>query len=357
MGARRRCCCGCELGKDNFNRADSLTLGPNWPDEIEGNTAQTGDWDIHDNAAEIQHSSGGRAVFKTKAPDESMYASINCPDMQVGDIYEVIVNWKDMSNFSFAQIEVTVEDPPGVMWVTARLCSVSGGVPSILLEVEVGRNYTDVVTGLNHTSLAAIIGDEGFCAIIGNVDVSKIWETASPITGGYWAGIGASGRDDIQIDDFYLSKHFETDPTCPYCICKCGNTTIPKTLTATLVDCTGRMIEAEGCSVAIEWQQETVAGLPNPPYSGWYGTHLCCASGTIMVNFQCADSDDPTETSCYTIDCNTGGAMLTANVGSTCSPLFLRFGPFLATTGDLVCGCGVPGDPSGEFYIEITETA
>ena len=136
--------------------------------------------------------------------------------------------------------------------------------------------------------------------------------------------MGASGRDDIQIDDFYLSKHFETDPTCPYCICKCGNTTIPKTLTATLVDCTGRMTEAEGCDVEIEWQQATVAGLPNPPYSGWYGTNQCCASGTIMVNFQCADSDDPTETTCYTLDCNTGGATLYANAGSTCSPLFLQ---------------------------------
>lgn len=287
-----------------------------------------------------------------------MVVWVNLPDMQVGDVYEIILNWKNMQNFHFVEVEPTIIDPPGVMWLTARLRVMSGGVPSTLLEVVVGRNYVDGGTGLYHTVVNALIGDEGFCAEVGGVDVTKIWEETSPIAGGYWAGIGANGRDDIQLDDFVFWKHFEDDPTCPYCICKCGSVTIPKTLTATLVDCTGRMIEAEGCSVAIEWQQELVGGLPNLPYSGWYGTHNCCASGTIMVNFSCADTDDPADTTCYTLDCNTGGGLLHANEGSTCSPLFLRFGPFYATDGDLVCGCGQPFvDPSGEFYIEITETA
>lgn len=363
MGARRRCCCGgCEIGRDQFNRDDSLTLGPKWPATIEGNTAQTGDWDIHDNTAEMQDASGGSAIFGTKhpIPDESMVAWINCPDMRVGDIYEIIVNWKDMNNYHFGQVEVTVESPQFVMWITARLGVCSGGVRSILMEVEVGRSFRDQVTGLHHIVLNALIGDEGFCLnMLGTgPDVPKIWDEATPIAGGYWAGIGASGRDDIQVDDFVFWKHFENLRDCPYCVCKCGNTTIPKTLTATIVDCTGRMVEAEGCEVTLEWQQETVAGLPNYPYSGWYGTTSCCASGGIMVNFQCADSDDPTETTCYTLDCNTGGATLSANEGSTCSPLYLRFGPFYATVGDLICGCGQPFvDPSGEFYIEITETA
>ena len=40
-----------------------------------------------------------------------MLRRINVPDMQVGDIYEVIVNWKDMNNFYFCQMEVTDENP------------------------------------------------------------------------------------------------------------------------------------------------------------------------------------------------------------------------------------------------------
>ena len=352
----RRCCCGCEIGHDYFNRADSLTLGSNWPDTIEGNTAQTGDWDIHDNTAEMQDASGGRAVFKTKhpVPDESMYVGINCPDMHVGDIYEVIVNWKDMSNFHYAQIEVTIEDPPGVMWLTARLYSVSGGIPGLLLELEVGQNYADVITGLHHTNLVALIGDEGFCAIIDNVAIHKIWEMASPITGGYWAGMGASGRDDIQIDNFYFSQHAETDPTCPYCICKCADGyPFPKQLTATFVDCTGRMVGAEGCTIVLDWQQETIAGAP--PYSGWYGfSEDCC--GRLDVNFICNDGGTAQEMQCTVpASCNTNNLSLYASEASTCSPLILRFGPFQVTTSDLVCMCGTPfTDPDGEFYIEIT---
>lgn len=357
----RRCCCGgCEIGSDNFDRADNEDLGPKWPNEIEGNTAQTGDWDIHDNTAEIQDSSGGIAVFGTKhpVPNESMVVWANAPDIQEGDIYEIIINWKNMSNYHFAQIEATSEDPPGVMWITARLGVCSGGVRSTVYEVQVGRSFADSITSLHHIVLNALIGDEGFCLLMSGTgpDVGKIWDTEGPISGGYWAGIAAYGRDYMQMDDFVFWKHFEDLADCPYCVCKCGTITVPKVLTATIVDCTGRMTEAEGCEIELEWQQEDVGGLPDPPFSGWLGlSESCCAGGAILVNYQCADSDDPTESTCYVVGANTNGDTLHASEDSTCSPFYLRFGPFYCTDGDLGCSCGNPFEPSGEYYIEITE--
>lgn len=359
MGRRRCCCNGCEIGRDTFDRADNEILGPKWPDEINGHTAQTGDWDIHDNTAEIQHSSGGIAIFGTRepTPDEAMVAWVNCPDIQVGDIYELILNWKDMSTYFFAQIEATLESPPGVVWITARLGACSGGVRSTLVEVEVGRSFSDPITGLHHILMNALIGEEGLCLLMTGTgpDIPKVWEEASPVGEGYWAGIGASGRDNMQLDDFVFWKHFENDPDCPHCICKCGSVTVPKKLTATFVDCTGRMIGADGCEIEIEWQQETVAGLPNPPYSGWYGTAVCCG-GELMVNFQCVEGDDPSEMTCYTTNCNSFDLLLQANKESRCAPLYFRFGPYFVGQSDLVCMCGAPLiDPAGEFYIEITE--
>ncbi len=45
----------------------------------------------------------------------------------------------------------------------------------------------------------------------------------------------------------------------------------------------------------------------------------------------------------------------TALEGSTCSPLYLRFGPFQVTDLDFACGCPAPFEPTGVFYIEVTE--
>jgi hypothetical protein len=57
--------------------------------------------------------------------------------------------------------------------------------------------------------------------------------------------------------------------------------------------------------------------------------------------------------------CNTGGKSLFTSPGSTCDPIFFRFGPFSASEGDFGCMCGTTDEwgmyEYGEFYIEITE--
>ena len=132
-----------------------------------------------------------------------------------------------------------------------------------------------------------------------------------------------------------------------------------KKLTATVVDCTGRMTCAENCEIELDWQQPSVGYTPE--YSGWYGVKLCCGTDCyIDAHLVCGyDQDAETMQLTVPVTCNTGTDTFFALPGSTCNPLYLRFGPFLATGSDLVCGCGTPDEwgmyEDGEFYIEVTD--
>lgn len=354
---RRRCCCGCEIGSDDFNRDDSTTLGTLWPDTIEGNTAQTGDWDIADNTA-TENDGAGRAIFHKRhpRPDESMIVQIWLPDIQLDDKYEVILNWLDFDNYHYAQVEAVTENPTGELWMVLRLYVVSEGVETLLSEISIGRVFPDPITELRQGALHAKIGREGFCARLSTAEVFLVWETTTLIPEGYWAGMGASGREGIAIDDFEFAEHLETNPLCPWCICKCNRKPLPKKLKATIVDCTGRMTAAEGCEIDLDWQQDEIGYTPT--FSGWYGIAPCCGvNGSIDVQLLCG-YDQTVETMQATVPstCNTLAESLFTAEGSTCDPIFFRFGPFSASSGDLICGCGQPMvDPDGQFWIEITE--
>jgi len=316
---------------------------------------QTGDWDIYNQTAQ-QNDTQGRATFAMRhpVPDESMVAYLDTVDEQDGDVYEVIVNWKDANNFHFARLVCEQRASP-FMEGTLSLWSVSGGVEGMLADKDIGE-----IEGTSRT-IIAIISEAGFCASVTKNRMMALWEYPALIPEGYYAGMGAAQRPGIQVDNFAFEEHLETKVGCPYCWCKCDDHPVHKQLTATIVDATGRMAGEEGRTITLDWL--TDAPYTTIQYAGqWFGENSDgCDLWRLILG--CAIN--------YTVDgftmdsaggCNTvpsQGVPLYPNEGSTCVPFFLRFGPFSVGASDLVCQCGTPDEwgnyEAGEYYIEVTE--
>jgi hypothetical protein len=342
---RRRCCCPCKYGEDQFTRADDDLLGDLWPIGW-----QTGDWDLFGNTA-LQLEEAGRAIFVTKhpVPDGSMVVYLDTVDEQDGDIYEVIVSWKDYNNFHFVQFEVGEEGVPPMRIGEIRLYSVTGGTQTLL-----GLQAIGELIGTDRT-ITAIIGQAGFCAFVSGNGAMTTWELATPIGGGHWAGMGVAGRADMQVDNFEVSEHLDTKSGCPYCYCRCGDNPIQKQLIATIVDANGRVAAAEGCEIELEWNYENEGA--------WKGEFNCCA-GLWKVVLHCSIDFSVEGFALESNYCNTDPGSfvpLYPLPGSYCSPLSMKFGPFSVGRFDFTCECG-DWDPewgdwreNGEYYVVVTE--
>jgi len=350
MGARRRCCCDCRIAIDDFNRDNATDMGVNWPEEY-----QTGDWQIDGNEA-IEYDGAGRTRYKQRhpVPHESSVVYLNTVAEQDGDIYEILINYKDANNFHLAQFEV--EDrisESGYMGGYIRLYSVVGGVPGLLIEDDIGE-----ITGTVRW-FEAIIGDHTFCARVENNGALLTWELTDLISQGYYAGMGVAGRSGIRVDNWEWLEHLETKAGCPFCYCRCDDNPLQKKLTATVVDATGRMAAANGCSIDLEWVGNQEVGVLGAYGGQWYGEKTCvCDSFRIILGCSIDFSKEGFYLSPI-VYCDTSPTTRYPLEESTCEPFYLRFGPIAVTGGDLVCQCGTPDEwgmyETGEYYIEITE--
>lgn len=345
----RRCCCeGCIFARDFFDRADAPTLGPDWtdPDSAFGTNGgfaymPTGD---HIAIFDIPH-------IKNDPSGVAYYKIIN----EVDDaIYYIIVNAVDANNYHIAKFH-------------------NISVPKIELGVVVAGSYTllkqeDILgmtgpEGCTHGPSAscriftARIAPGEFCAAIDQSVFSQVTVETEVLTGGIYAGLGGSG-DDLFFDNFEFSEHFATNVECPLCICECEEEYVTVKLDATFVDATNRISEVEGCTAELEWDR----------VNGWWETEsfVCCVQSWI-IELYCPPSGLPEDyelriiLGCISSDTNVtvpgyiDEGWRSALEGSTCSPLYLRFGPFQVTDLDFACGCPAPFEPTGVFYIEVTE--
>jgi len=332
----RRCCCvtGCLIGDDDFNRADAETLGPKWM------TAISGTWHIVSGEA-VEQTGSGQILFAKRhpIPDPSGVAYLDAVDPLEDDVYELLVNAEeDGDNFHLARFTVEAEE------VKIELFRVAGGVETLL---ETGYSAGWLGTRFR---MIAIISRTQFCAYIDDV-LSLVWYAMPDLfSEGYYAGMGASGREDIAVDDWEFYQHLETYTGCPYCICHCEETPMPPTLLATVTDATGRMSSIDLCELPLDWNREI---------STWEqrsGTDCGCTD--LGLELICSEQGDIsgmllTVARCH--DTAKGAAHFWAPIeeDSTCDPLYLKYGPMVVTAGDFVCVCG--GMENGEYYIVITE--
>lgn len=354
-GKHNKCCCNCQIGFDNFNRADDTTLGPKWTED------GSGLWGIYGNVA---YSDPGDAVamFNTahRKGDESMEVHYEIVDEVDEAIYYVLVNVKDLNNYHIAKFHNTAVNPK------IELGKVVGGVYTMLKEENIigktGAYACPDMPRLCRRFYARIAPDE-FCAGIREATLSQVTTTPEIIAGGIYSGMGGF-RDDtrLEYDNFYFGEHLETNRRCPTCICQCEDTVVGEKLLVTISDTTGRMTTAEGCEIEINYDR--VNGY-------WQGTASCCSFSWVIRLFcpssfapedfiievvqGCKDSDEDTTVPGY-IDNGKRYAL----DSSTCDPFYLRFGPIQVTEFDFACGCIAGGAPPfavpGVYYLEVTKT-
>lgn len=358
-------CCGCPEYSDDFNRVDNEDPGPNWPLEIEGKTAQIGDWDILDNEFYSELTSNSMAIYKTDLPTNWMIASIKIVDEQLGGIYRVIVSWKDMQNYLYGEYR-RVDQNNARLSLHSVILGVNSEIDFTEFELPLSEDQ-DPATG--YRTLIVCVDPNLFVASIdGNSTQCRSMSNGIKIDKGFWAGVGHDNTSfPTKFDDFWMmeEKGEAKKEDCPLCNwCYCEDTLVPFALLATIQgndDC--NTLDGIECTL---YGQKCGAG------TSWYGVidDDSCLDGWVM-ELKCGDghNDDVStweltfSSDSYT-PCGASNAPITPEEGGTCSPINLRYclkfediSP-LCPEGCWPCGDGGPAEWDGKYIdycIYVTE--
>lgn len=358
-GKHNKCCCdaGCVTFTDDFNRADSTSLGGNWNETA-------GDWGITSNELVELYlgttGTGSAQLFCTKpVPTRSageMFVSIKVPvdSIEDGDTYYIWLCCPDSSTVGTIRVEFTYNSAT-TEWTTAIIGGTGGA----------SATYTTTVTGTpTHFVLKACADHTNEiikASVSPTVNEYAAWDLADPGTGRYAAiGHNNTGHQN-RFDDFYLSELRIPTEICTNCFCACEAFPMPPQVTATIVFATDRALCLEGQT----WLMDFV---PGPQQVIWEGG-LALSGETLDYRLTCGDST-PSGFNLIALppfDCHNSLVQKYADAGlSTCDPLALYFGPYVLSFPmdcDLCYsknepGCtGMPPPPadcSGTFWIVIT---
>lgn len=331
MGAIGKCCCGCEIDSDNFNRPDSSTLGVKWEDY---STA----WEV-DNEQALATSIGiARFDVVHPVPDESMVVYYETIDEinDSGTKYRVLVNVLDDENYHFAEFTRL-----GANDSTLALGVKVSGTETII--------KTETITGLTSDTrkLTVKFADNEFCATASNTVLSFVGTDPTPIANGYYSGIERV-NDEIRIDNFVFEHHRQTKEECDSCLCQCEGNYIPPTLTASLTG-TGRM-SGLTADMTLTW---------NRLNSRWESNSETHCSTTWQLFFNCPtdELDGGTATLVINLGCtNSDGFGTAARLPDShdCDLLTWTFGSYNVSALDFACGCGLDFTNSGTYTIVIS---
>ena len=183
----------CQFHDDNFNRADSSSLGSNW-------TVVSGTWSITSN--QLQTSSPSAIVINTNVPTLGTQGmAVRCSTV---DYIRIILGYVDTDNYYYHECV-----PKGGGDNYSRIVQRSGGVETVLQEVignEGGRmfcyepQYSRLVAGNGNGSSTHIIAN----------DISPITSTV--------CGIGtAPGLTGTGIFDDFDVEYVGPGTTCQLC--------------------------------------------------------------------------------------------------------------------------------------------
>jgi len=353
-----RCCCGCLIGTDNFDRADSTDLGSKWSEV-------SGDWEISSN--HLKMITEGPVITTnqaaTKGPNgyynvivEFQLVNIGTGPGQTSD-YGIIVGYQDATNFDWVRITYDGAD----LW--PALIHRVAGVDTVAMD------KTTHTQGLAFTPDAP---DETtwrgqICYARSDWTIDVLGGSESPWTtcdGGVMsqpATLGIVGFLRGEFDDWTYYKHWESNKKCDYCSCWCSNPSdpnndyqcLPESLYATFVPEPDPPPYAcpEVDNVTVELKQRDwevpPANAKSPTKNYWVSDNIAIGEPREMA-FQCDRTSprlcwlsnvlgwsdpDPFDDSCTFIDWSL----------STCSPLSLVFRTLstVETTCDL--GGGVDG--------------
>lgn len=346
MGISPYVCCpdSCYVTSDDFNRPDSTDLGCWWRE-------RSGNWSVHTNRLRESGNAGALVIAETPAPEISFRVSAQSPNVPAGAVYRVVANYLDDNNYHFAEFEF----PTGRLIV--RLYKRSGGVNTKLKE----RQWDVNMVG-NPQELGVCFTEKIFSAGQ-KYEPYMAWITNPvPIQGGYRAGLGNGGGVQIEYDDFRLDEHYDTNPDCLICVCRCDDFPLPMDLTAR---CTfsGGLGDCQPVDVPLQAVVPSEGWESNEQWYGW-ATVDCsdCPDPldpfTLHVIFRCespcgGDPDKHFWVWAWATDVGGDGTACNLPGGLNCDPVSIPFEKISPWSEGGYCS-GQSGD-STDLEIEVME--
>lgn len=236
MGAKQnKCCCGasCVIGDDDFNRADSDSLGSKWVEK-------TGDWDISSNTLVGTTDGVVLTTYRQGKPVNTTYNyRVRVDLIDDAGPWGVICKYTDATNFDW--IELT---QVGVA-IYPKFWRRTGGVDVLVMDETThpaGVPLPVFETGV--TTVDICMAESGW-SIIGPSPASEdTWTTCdytAPTALPADATVGFVGFLSGEFDNFVYEYHELSNPPCDSCDCYCRNPSdstdfkcIPESLTLTI---------------------------------------------------------------------------------------------------------------------------
>lgn len=336
---RRRCCCGCRICSDDFNRANSSSILP----FIE----HTGNWSI--DSARLKEAGNSNAIaycptkhfYRTKSG--VVWATVK--SLQIGDRPIVFLNYHPGASSPTEYVKLYPAGSPNKCGVEL----VSGGYSSAWspgFDYNPGDDFVMKICRSNE----GVYG--GVTSVSKNLYLCVEAES-SPEPG--YAGVANHGTSALYFDDFVFEQHYITNPHCENCGCECDGNCLGRFLTLTIVSDNPNR---DGTEIQLELDDTL------DPLWEWYGAAdvpNCSGSGSTENQFRFICKDEAASRGCdpgeyiltgvgFQGNCTTTDWTGTA-CGTTyeCDPLDIRFGPF-------TCSFSGGSPPSCTETLIITES-
>jgi len=340
----RRCCCvtGCPITSDDFNRADSTTIGAQWTEHV-------GDWFIVSNKLTISEVGLIRNHALSPYPGNNQVVSAKLYNMGTGTKHRIIVQC-DISGTDYYYAEWEYVDASTMNFT---LGSSSGGV----LKTLVG---TPIIEG---TIATASMTDGGILCMS---DISSRITVCTETKLGEYTGLAAGSSPGATFDDYAFTAHYADNSNCPSCDCGCDGYCLEDNLLATFE-------ELNECPNLDGLEIELTNTGPIKFGSDWYqGLVELCPGGVggselIELHLACTGTNSGMNDLKLIVE---QGSFITTPGGlnfafpdpsvSTCNPLALRYGPFsygnVSGCYNTTCCNGNPCAPAvSTFYIWVTQ--
>jgi hypothetical protein len=218
MGAKHnKCCCetlpSCIIEQDDFNRADSSSLGSKWVEK-------SGNWAISSNTLlEVSPGIVLTTARQTK-PVGTLYNYNIEVDMLTGSVssWGIICKYTDDNNFDW--IDLTLDGSQ--LWPT--FYRRAGGSDSVVMDKTThpsGSSFSDV----DQTLLICYSETEWSINYLGG-DLSAAWTTCDVSPSSTLPGdtsVGLVGFLKGHFDNFVYNYHRLSNPPCNICDCFCQN--------------------------------------------------------------------------------------------------------------------------------------
>lgn len=352
MMGRRRCCCGgCEIGEDDFNRADNADPGPLWSEE------GAADWKIESN--HLQCVTEGPLITTLRQPEPirtdadytvKFWFTLRTFPSSGTKTWKVICGYRDTSDYDY--IELVYDASTGNLYPEFHATGIT-----VNQTTHPATAPWSIYPGTAAFEMVVCYAPAEWTIAATGEDANQsdvYWETCGASQPDLPTSLGMVGFLAGDFDDFSYWIHWESDASCPYCECFCRHPDdvddylcLPEELTLTITPNTAYTCNSvDNVSMKMYQSDPDVSGA-SPVYDAlaqkktWYSEIfqpeaeemwfvMECVDGRYRINCISYPDKGVTDAQATTLFfCDAGGnndnGKWQTDALSTCDPLELVF--------------------------------